>query len=329
MRKLKNQEQIMATWSRDRLKPLVSICCITYNHENFIEDAIQGFLIQQTDFPFEILIHDDASRDNTAGIISEYAEAYPKLIKPMFQTVNKLSQGIRPNEVYNLPRVQGRYIAHCEGDDYWTDPLKLQKSIDFLKNNPSYIGCGHCVEVIDENGKAKTFAPFGSYRGDLLTIEDQLKYNNIPTLSLIFENVWGSELVKVLGFLTAGCLYIGDYPLKCLLLSKGKIKIFEQKMGVYRFITSGSSSFSSQPLSTGMKDAFCFFRNLKTFFKGKTAILMQYHLAKSWLILLSALFKERSWKSLFDYSIQGLKECLLLSSLHVAMVSVISYVKRS
>lgn len=110
--------------------PLVSICCITYNQENYIRDAIEGFLMQRTTFPIEIIIHDDASTDNTAKVVNEFAEKHPDLIVPIYQTINQYSQGIKPWPNFVFPRARGKYIALCEGDDYWTDPLKLQKQVD-------------------------------------------------------------------------------------------------------------------------------------------------------------------------------------------------------
>ena len=115
-------------------KPIVSICCITLHHEKYIRDAIEGFLMQKTSFPIEILIHDDASTDDTANIIREYEEKFPNIIKPIYQTENQYSKGISISATYQFPRALGKYIALCEGDDYWTDPLKLQKQVDFCNN---------------------------------------------------------------------------------------------------------------------------------------------------------------------------------------------------
>lgn len=128
--------------------PLVSVCCITYNHEKYIRDAIEGFLMQKTTFPVEILIHDDASTDKTAQIVKEYAENHSDLIITIFQTENQYSQGIKPWPNFVFPRARGKYIALCEGDDYWTDPLKLQKQVDFLEENSDF-GLIHtnCVNI--------------------------------------------------------------------------------------------------------------------------------------------------------------------------------------
>lgn len=119
-------------------QPLVSVCCTTYNHENYIRDVIEGFLIQKITFPFEIIIHDDASTDGTTEIIKEYADKYPELIVPIFQTQNQYSQGIKPWPNFVFPKARGKYIALCEGDDYWTDPYKLQKQVGFLEANREY-----------------------------------------------------------------------------------------------------------------------------------------------------------------------------------------------
>ena len=112
---------------------IVSIITLTYNHEPYIRECLDGNLMQQTSFKFELLIHDDASTDNTANIIREYAAKYPNIIKPIYQTENQYSQKVPIGCTYLYPRAQGKYIALCEGDDYWTDPLKLQKQVDFLE----------------------------------------------------------------------------------------------------------------------------------------------------------------------------------------------------
>lgn len=128
---------------------LISISCATYNHAPYIRQCLDGFLMQEGNFMIEILIHDDASTDGTADIIREYKENYPDIIFPIYQTENQYSKksvrGI--NATFNFPRAKGKYIAMCEGDDYWTDPHKLQKQVDFLKANPDFNLCCHDWEV--------------------------------------------------------------------------------------------------------------------------------------------------------------------------------------
>ena len=119
----------------------VSIICNAYNHEKYIRDALEGFVMQKTNFAFEVLIHDDASTDKTADIIREYEAKYPDLIKPIYQAENQYSKGIGAPSIFQRPRVTGRYVAFCEGDDYWTDPLKLQKQYDAMEAHPEIDMC--------------------------------------------------------------------------------------------------------------------------------------------------------------------------------------------
>lgn len=136
------------------MEPLVSICCLAYNHEPYIKQCLEGFLIQKANFPFEILIHDDASTDNTQDIIREYELKYPEIIKPIYQHENQYSKGVGVTRVFQFPRARGKYIAFCEGDDYWTEPYKLQKQVDFLEANPGYSMCvGGYLKYEEESGR--------------------------------------------------------------------------------------------------------------------------------------------------------------------------------
>ena len=120
---------------------VVSISCITYNHAPYIRQCLDGFMMQKTNFAFEVLIHDDASTDGTAEIIKEYEAKYPDVIKPIYEEENQWIKGRRGSAVFNFPRARGKYIAMCEGDDYWIDPLKLQKQVDFLEENKNVTMC--------------------------------------------------------------------------------------------------------------------------------------------------------------------------------------------
>ncbi len=117
---------------------MVSISCVTYNHRFFIRQCLDGFFMQKTDFKFEVVIHDDASTDGTTEIIKEYEARHPEIIRPIYQTENQFSKGIKPTWVFNAPRWKGKYVAFCEGDDYWIDPLKLQKQVAFLEANRQF-----------------------------------------------------------------------------------------------------------------------------------------------------------------------------------------------
>jgi glycosyltransferase involved in cell wall biosynthesis len=128
------------TWPEGTV-PVVTIKCITYQHVNFIRDAIEGFLMQETTFPVEILIHDDASTDGTADIVREYQAKYPQLIRTVVQTENQWSKGRLPRSVLG-PMARGEFVSYCEGDDYWISPQKLQKQVEFFHANPDALMCG-------------------------------------------------------------------------------------------------------------------------------------------------------------------------------------------
>ena len=123
----------------DEIEPLVvSIKCTAYNHEPYIRQCLEGFVMQKTNFRFEAIVHDDASTDGTAAIIREYAEKYPDIIKPIYETENQYSKHDGSLDRIMDAHMHGKYIALCEGDDYWIDPLKLQKQVDFLENRLEY-----------------------------------------------------------------------------------------------------------------------------------------------------------------------------------------------
>lgn len=142
-------------------QPLVSIVCTTYNQANYIRDCLNGFLMQDVDFHIEILIHDDCSTDGTTKIVKEYSAKYPDIIKPIYEKENQYQQG-KPagNNVWNIPRAKGKYIAFCEGDDFWTDPMKLKKQIDFLESNPDYGLCHTDFNIKNETSGKYTESIF-------------------------------------------------------------------------------------------------------------------------------------------------------------------------
>jgi glycosyltransferase involved in cell wall biosynthesis len=128
----------------EKMRPVVTVCCLAYNQEEFITEALDGFAKQETTFPFEVIVHDDTSTDRTPEIIREYAARRPDIFRPIFQTENQFSKnGIYPNATHVYPLARGKYIALCDGDDYWTDPHKLQKQVDFMEKNPSFALCYH------------------------------------------------------------------------------------------------------------------------------------------------------------------------------------------
>lgn len=170
-------------------KPLVSICCITYNQSKYINECLDSFLSQETSFSFEILIHDDASEDGTAEIIKSYENEYGDIIKPIYQTINQYSLGNGPMNKLNFARAKGKYIAMCEGDDYWTDPLKIQKQVDFLEANDDVVITGHDAFIINKKGeKIKDSKLPEIYKRDA-SGNDLKKMFWILTLSMVFRNI--------------------------------------------------------------------------------------------------------------------------------------------
>jgi len=221
--------------------PFVSIHCLAYNHAPFIRRCLDGFIMQKTNFPIEVLIHDDASTDGTTDIIREYESKYPEIIKPIYQTENQYSKGVRISLTYNYPRVKGRYLALCEGDDYWTDEYKLQKQVDFLEANEDFSICFHPVELYDETEEEYILNNTVSDVPEITDIKTLAIGNYINTLSVmyrtnkkVFEDI--EKLPKTSN---------NDYILHMLYAEYGKIKKIPDVMGVYRKHDGGISSKKS------------------------------------------------------------------------------------
>lgn len=132
------------------LKPVVSVLVLTYNQKAYIRQALDSVLRQKVDFPYEILIGDDASTDGTGEIVREYAKRRPDIVRAFIREQNL---GGTKNAYDLLERARGTYIANCEGDDYWVDTGKLQRQVEFLQKNPRYSACTHAVKIVDESGK--------------------------------------------------------------------------------------------------------------------------------------------------------------------------------
>lgn len=212
--------------------PMVSVVCATYNQEAYIRQCLEGIMMQKTSFSFEVLINDDASTDNTASIIKEFEIKYPKHIKPIYQKENQYSKGIKIDPNYNIPRAQGKYIAMCEGDDYWIDELKLQKQFDFMENHPECTMCFHNAEI-ENNLKDKTISH--------IQIEDREYFSNelfsnwiVPTASMFFRKDFLDFKI-----LTNNNILNGDLIYILLAAEKGKVYGLSEKMSTYRMHEEG------------------------------------------------------------------------------------------
>jgi hypothetical protein len=181
----RTEQQIRQHWTSAHA-PLLSILCPAYNQKAYIAQTLDSFLAQQTRFAFEILVNDDASTDGTAAIIADYAQRYPNIIRPILHAQNQYQQGkLFFPDLFN--RAQGKYLAYCDGDDYWTDPLKLQKQVDFLEANPDYVITYHDALITDDKG-AHGVQLTGEWQRDASRME-LLRGRRISTLTTCFRNV--------------------------------------------------------------------------------------------------------------------------------------------
>jgi glycosyltransferase involved in cell wall biosynthesis len=224
--------------------PLVSIICVTYNHGKYISKALDGFIMQETSFPFEIIVHDDASKDNTAAIIKEYELKYPDLVVTIYQKENQFSKKVDIGTEFIFPKARGKYIAFCEGDDCWTDPRKLQKQADFLEANSQY-GLVHTkFSVIDENDNAVTEE---SLRIIQENIRDGKVFYNlldgpnfISTLTVMFRK---EILMNILRNTSPRVLSVAqDYYLWLRISDVSEIKYLDFNSANYRRTSTGLTS---------------------------------------------------------------------------------------
>lgn len=241
---------------------VVSVCCITYNHVKFIRDAIEGFLMQKTSFPFEILIHDDASTDGTAEIIREYEKKHPDLIFPIYQKENQYSQGRIISPTYQFPRARGKYIALCEGDDYWTDKLKLQKQVGFLEGNEEYSLTAGQIQLVNPDASEISGGIWPVLRDDtVINVNEIGSENHVHTATVLFRKKCLTEDY----FEFSKEAPIGDYFLFSFLLLEGNIKIEKKVLASYRM--HSGSIYSSRPKIERSQNLICtkgaFFSYLK------------------------------------------------------------------
>ena len=210
--------------------PLVSILCTTYNHEPFIADAMEGFLMQEVDFPIEILINDDASTDRTPEILREYEQEHPHLLRITYQTVNQYSQGVKPLLQVLLPRARGKYIALCEGDDYWIDPRKLKTQVAYMEKHPECSMSVHSARILAP-GQADPVDPSRPAKERMLFVQDVVPHDGdlMPTAGMLFRRKYVQRLPPWIHQAP-----IGDLPLMLALSAQGYVWYVPDVMSVYR-----------------------------------------------------------------------------------------------
>lgn len=210
--------------------PKVTVLCMAYNQEPFIRKTLDGFVMQKTNFPFEVLVHDDASTDKTPEIIREYAEKYPDIIIPILSKENHFQSGRSILIEEFLPRIKGKYVAHCDGDDWWIDENKLQKQADFLDANPDFFICSTCAKVVWADNSHKSY---------ISPDKKTLKYRSVQTFREMFEqnDVINSAVMYRWNFKQSDepkkNIMPGDWFLHLLHAKYGKLKLLPEPMVVY------------------------------------------------------------------------------------------------
>lgn len=199
----------MSQWKSGE-EPLVSCCVVTYNHAPFLRKALDSLVMQETDFPFEIIIHDDCSTDGSTEIIREYAQRFPGLFKTVLQTENQFSKGINPFRTV-MEMARGKYIARLETDDYWTDPHKLKRQVEFLEKHPKYVLCHHGFDNVNAQGELlsterwgrRDYSPEAMLSGEVFLKNCTVMHRNVGyELPEIFIRELGADTVSwhLLGF---------------------------------------------------------------------------------------------------------------------------------
>ncbi len=210
---------------------LVSVFMITYNHEKYIKQALDSILAQQCNFDFEIVVGEDCSTDATRFILNEYHEKHLGKFNLLLHPVNI---GAMNNQIATMRECKAKYIAMCEGDDYWSDPLKLQKQVDFLESHPAYTFVGHWVKMLHQkNGSLTSY--YSDFKDNPIQLKDTVIYPPLPTCSYFARNNMG--LPKGIKHLPAG-----DDALLCHWASHGLGYCIPEYMGVYRVSDSGTWS---------------------------------------------------------------------------------------
>ena len=219
------------------MEPLVSICCTVYNHEKYLRQCLDSLLSQKTSFPYEIIIHDDASTDNSKQIIEQYRSIYPEIIVFVSQTENKYSQGIRIYKEYIYPLVRGKYIAYCEGDDFWSDENKLQMQYEVLEKKELCNLCVHRVSYVNEDGSLMTAkAPSSNklFTGEYSdsTIMDYI--GDFFHLSSFFARVDMIRKYSNQSLKFRSVANVGDKPLFLYFTTVGNIYYIDKELSCYR-----------------------------------------------------------------------------------------------
>ncbi len=258
----RTEQEIMKNWKYEG-PPLVSVVCITYNHGPYIRDAIAGFLMQETDFPFEIVIHVDASTDGTADMITEYAREFPHLIKPIYQSKNQYSRGVK-TILTALEMARGEFVALCEGDDFWTIPNKLSKQALFLQQNENYSFCFHRAKIVTTKGEETgRYWPSSNWSFEKTNLLDIIEENFISTQTVMCRNK-NLHLNNIRAL--SQNLFFTDWAIHTLNALYGDIFFSDEVMACYRVSDEGVTL--STPLVKRLNDVSLFYDRLSETLEG-------------------------------------------------------------
>ena len=208
---------------------MVSIICNTFNQEKYIERAIKGFLMQKTDFRYEVILHDDASTDGTADIVRKYEKKYPDIIKPIYETENQYSKNVKITLDISLPKAKGKYFAMCEGDDYWVDPYKLQKQVDYMESHPDCTLCIHNALLVNSENKKIGYVKTAAKNSEI-PMEEVIRRGGgmCATNSILAPTAMMHDVPEFYRD------YSIDYFLQAYLSANGKTFCFADAMSAYR-----------------------------------------------------------------------------------------------
>lgn len=237
----KTEKEITKNWPSNWEQPVVTVKSLVFNHKAYIETCLDSLLSQETDFPFQIYVHDDASTDGTTDIIRKYQEKYPHIIIAIIEEKNTYSNRVLFSETVNSPQyLKGKYIACCEGDDFWIDPLKLRKQVNFLESNPAYTMCFSNALIYNDLTETDIIVPNEKEKKEI-SVEDLVRKgaSYVPTPSILYRN----ELLSDYPLDCKQCV-VGDYPLQIFCGIKGKVACIPETLAAYR--TNAKNSWTSK-----------------------------------------------------------------------------------
>ena len=295
----------------------VSVAMTTYNHEKYIAQAIDGVLMQKTNFPIELIIGDDFSTDNTLKICLDYQKKFPDIIRVILA---KKNEGLRENNFKVWTNCFGQYIAYCEGDDFWIDDNKLQKQIDFLDLNKQFSGAFHQVKMFYDDRKYNFFTPLNQKK--TLNFEENIERWVVATCGLVFRNIFKNiEICKYGNILLSDRVFWSDRPLMAFLTKIGDFYYFPDVMGCWRQHDTNMTkigNLAEMSAYGGMSYA----KMIDYFPENK--IKLSEQVIRWYLIAYFYSFKNKNFKNMFRYnwlsfknikSLLGLKNYIKCTSL--------------